>query len=225
MSISAEDRAKRYPTLYHMATYGAWPSIAKYGLLGSSALVELFEVPQGRHTELLGSQRKEGITIKHSKHGEVTLRDQKPLSAKSLDRCLIDCNAQEWYQILNERVFFWLSRDRLKTLMSAKEYLGKFHSVLSIDTASLLKHYEKSVELAHMNTGNTRPFAHPRGRDTFLKLPEYPYEKRRKLSDYSSIVELTVLRGVPDVRDYVIRVEHARVTNGVFEVKEVVYQR
>jgi hypothetical protein len=165
------------------------------------------------------------VVLRHPLHGTATLRDQKPLSRKSLERCLSDCTPEAWYGILNERVFFWLSRDRLKTLMSAAEYAGRMHTVLKLDTASLLAHHATKVELAHMNTGNTRPFAHPRGPSTFRSLNEYPYEARRRLGDYSAVVELTVLGGVPDIRDFVIRAEHATERNGIYEIEETLFCR
>ena len=225
MPIDSAEISARYPVLFHMATYGSWASIQKPGLLSSSSLVKLFELPESEKQQLLEAQRREGVKIRHAAHGTATLRDQKPLSQKSLDRCLIDCDAQTWYRMLNERVFFWLSRDRLKTLMSAAEYVNRPHTVLHIDTASLLAEYTHRVELAAMNTGNTRPFAHPRGTATFRSLAEYPYEARRKHPDYSAIVELTVLEGVPDLSRFVLQVEHAAQREGTYQVEEVLFKR
>jgi hypothetical protein len=108
--------------------------------------------------------------------------------------------------------------------MSATEYLGKPHTVLQLETEPLIKKYQEQIELAHMNTGNTRPFAHPRGLSTFQKLSTYPYEKRRRLNNYSAIVELTVSGGVPDVRDYVRKVEHATIRNGKYRVLESLFE-
>ena len=71
-------------------------------------------------------------------------------------------SAEEWYRTLNERIFFWLDRERLYTLMSAAEYVGKKHAVLQLDSASLVCRNEAHIRLAHMNTGNTRPYPHPR---------------------------------------------------------------
>jgi hypothetical protein len=199
--------------------------IQKHGLLSSSKLVELFEVPEPRRTQLLSAQRKESEILSHPTHGTATLRDQKPLSAKNLDRCLHDCDPASWYRILNDRVFFWLDRQRLITLMSAAEYANKEHTVLQIDSSHILKSYEDQIELAHMNTGNTRPFPHPRGRDTFRSLKEYDYARRRKLADYSAIVELTVKGGVTDIHKAVNRVEHAAISKGAYTSKKVLFAR
>ena len=224
MGISVQGLCARYPVLYHMATANSWVSIQQHGLLSTAELLRLFEIPESVQIPLLTSQRREGVLISHKEHGTATLRDQKPLSQKKLERCLTDCDAPTWYQVLNERVFFWLTRERLKTLMSAKEYAGKPHVVIFLDTSSLLSQYERTIELAHMNTGNTLPFAHPRGKSTFRSLESYPYEDRKRLSDYSAVVELTVLNGVPDLKKHVLKAEHASVVNGEYSSIETLYQ-
>lgn len=208
-----------------MASFGSWPSITKHGLLSTESLVDLFEVPEPRRTELLTTQRRTSVEITHPKHGKAVLRDQKPLSAKNLERCLKGCTAEEWYRALNERIFFWLDRERLYTLMSASEYVGTKHTVLRIDSASLVSSYAGRIMLAHMNTGNTRPYPHPRSPATFQSMHDYPYAERRRLSDYSAVVELTVMGGVTDVKDFVTGVEHASITGGKYKSAEVLFNR
>jgi len=199
--------------------------IQEHGLLSSSKLVELFEVPEPRRTQLLSAQRKNCEILSHPTHGTATLRDQKPLSSKNLARCLRDCDPASWYRALNERVFFWLDRERLITLMSATEYADKEHTVLQLDSSGIVESYADQIELAHMNTGNTRPFPHPRGRDTFRSLKDYDYERRRKLANYSAVVELTVIGGVTDIRKAVKRVEHASISKGAYATKEVLFSK
>lgn len=225
MGIAPSELIQRYPILYHMASCGSWPMIQKHGLLSSEKLVELFEVPEPRRTQLLSTQRKNLEVLSHPRHGTATLRDQKPLSPKNLARCLNDCDAASWYRILNERVFFWLDRERLITLMSAKEYADKEHTVLQIDSAGIVERYADHIELAHMNTGNTLPFPHPRGRHTFRNLKDYDYEHRRKLANYSAVVELTVIGGVADIHEAVNRVEHASISQGAYTTKKVLLSK
>lgn len=225
MGVTTAELCKRYPVLYHMASFGSWPSIAKHGLLSTVSLVELFQVGEPQRTELITKQRRQSVEITHPKHGKAMIRDQKPLSEKNLARCLNGCTAEEWYRVLNERVFFWLDRDRLHTLMSAAEYVGKKHTILQLDSASLVREYESQIKLAHMNTGNTRPFPHPRSPATFRSMDAYPYPERRRFPDYFAVVELTVLGGVPDVKDFVIKAEHACIENGKFKSSETLFKR
>lgn len=225
MGITATELCKRYPVLYHMASFGSWPSIAKHGLLSTESLLDLFEVPEPRRIELLTTQRRTSVEITHPKHGMAVIRDQKPLSAKNLARCLRGCSAEKWYRTLNERLFFWLDRERLYTLMSAAEYVGKKHTVLQLDSSSLVGKYETRIMLAHMNTGNTRPYPHPRSPATFQSMNDYPYAERQRLSDYSAVVELTVMGGMPDAKNYVTKVEHASIADGKYKPDEVLFTR
>lgn len=225
LGITTAQLCERYPVLYHMASFGSWPMIARHGLLSTSALLDLFELPEPKRAELLTTQRQSSITITHPRHGTAVLRDQKPLSARNLARCLVNCDAGEWYRLLNQRVFFWLDAGRLLTLLSAAEYREKQHTVLQLDTEPLVSRYQASIELAHMNTGNTLPMPHPRGRDTFRNMHNYDYARRRRLPDYSAVVELTVAAGLPDVHDYVIRVEHAMSRKGLYWTTEVLFER
>lgn len=225
VGMSAAELCERYPVLYHMASFGSWPMVARHGLLSTSALLDLFEVPEPRRTELLTTQRRQSVTITHPRHGTAVLRDQKPLSAHNLARCLVGCEATEWYRLLNDRVFFWLDPGRLLTLLSATEYREKQHTVLQVDTRGLVDRYNARVELTHMNTGNTLPIPHPRGRQTFCSMESYDYERRRRLPDYSAVVELTVLGGIPDIRRDVMRVEHAASRKGLYHTNEVLFER
>jgi hypothetical protein len=140
-----------------------------------------------------------------------------------LVRCLKGCTPEEWYRALNERLFFWLDRERLYTFMSAAEYVGKKHTVLQLDSASLVSKYETRIMLAHMNTGNARPYPHPRSPATFRSMSDYPYEKRKRLPDHSAVVELAFMAGVPDVKDLVTRVEHASIADGKYKSAEILF--
>ena len=107
--------------------------------------------------------------------------------------------------------------------MSAREYEQHPHTVLYIDTLSIIQRYAAKVELTHMNTGATQPYAHPRGRATFRQLRDYPYAQRKSMPDYSAIVELTALNGVPDVLTAVRQVESAVVRDKTYMTLQRLY--
>ena len=115
----------------------------------------------------------------------------------------------DWYEILNEKVFFWLTEERLERLLGARAYRQKRHTVLTVDSMGLLqKHAERAV-LSPINSGATKPFPQPRGRDTFLLLKDYPFEKwDRKRRGRDPAVELAVIYSVPDIAEFVLRVEN-----------------
>ncbi|WP_437659949.1 DUF7002 family protein [Sorangium sp. So ce1182] len=207
MGVTRETLAMHYPRLYHMAEAGSWPGIMRHGLLSTSALLDLFEVSGPDRDAIESTHRPGSLTITHPMHGAAVIRDQKPMSDKALRRALGgSLSPAEWYRLLNGMVFFWLTEKRLKRLLEAVEYRDKRQTVLTIDTARLLERHGHRVRLSPMNSGNTRPYPHPRGRDTFLPLSEYPFESRR-MRRLEPAVELTVEYSAPDIRDVVLHVE------------------
>lgn len=210
MGVTPTELAKLYPRLYHMAERDSWEGIMRHGLLGTEALLRLFEVPASVTRPILTQQRTESVAIEHETHGRAVIRDQKPLNQSKLSGCLRDCSFQQWLQMLNSRVFFWLSYDRLKTLMCAREYCASSHVVLVLDTLRLAIDFQPTITLAPMNTGNTRPFAHPRGLSTFSRMADYPFEDRIRRGLYYTVVEFAVEGGVPNVLDYVIEAAEMR---------------
>jgi hypothetical protein len=157
---------------------------------------------------MLTKRRPASVPIQHPELGGAIVRDQIPLLDKDLEQCLLDgLTPLEWHARLNERVFFWTNYRRLVTLLSARAYRDQAHDVLEIDTRSLVAEYRSSIELSPMNSGCTRPWRHPRGKDTFLRIEEYPYRdrlKRGKKDD--AVVELTVIGGIPDIKKFTLGV-------------------
>jgi len=205
MGVTKGEIEQTYPYLYHMAAPGSWNSICKHGLLSTSALLDLHKVSGTLRVELEECHRKEYFPIQGKGLDKAWIRDQKPMSETKLSGSLLDnLTSTDWFKMLNERVFFWLTEDRLNTMRNARAYIDQRHLILKIDTAQLLNHHFNSIELSPMNSGNTSPFAHPRGKKTFTTPPNYPWEERKVKSDYYKIVELTVPGGVPNICNYVI---------------------
>jgi hypothetical protein len=163
-------------------------------------------VPDGRRTELTTRRRPASVRIEHPVHGSATVRDQIPMFDHHLQSCLTDGLAPvDWHRRLNERVFFWLTEDRLQRLLCAGAYKRQEHLVLSVNSAALVRDHRDRIELAPINTGCTRPFATPRGPGTFQPISTYPYSewRSRGRSRREAVVELTVIGGVRNIADYV----------------------
>ncbi|HEX8831319.1 MAG TPA: hypothetical protein VF705_09150 [Longimicrobium sp.] len=220
--LTPEALASLYPLLYHMAGAGRWESIRRIGLLSTTALLDLFEVT-GEERERIESQRRAtSIEIRHPEHGLAVIRDNLPMTDRALEKCLRGLSPREWYETLNRRVFFWLSRERLFGLLEARAYRGKHQTVLTIDTSALLARHADRVTLSPINSGSTIMNPAPRGADTFARISEYPYGLwRKKRGRKNAVVELAVDYSVPDVRDFVVRVEH--VDGG--SLSEVLWER
>lgn len=205
--MKPETLATICPVLYHMAEQGAWPSIRTHGLLSTEALLDLFEVHGSRRERILGSRRTCSETICHTKHRPAVIRDQKPMDDKGLRRCLPKgVTPEDWYRLLNSKVFFWATLDRLETLLKA--YSESRHTILVIDTAALVRRYGDKIAVTTMNTGATKPMPHPRGYDSFVELSKFDYHASRRMRGKSkAIAEVTIGYAVRDITSLVKRVE------------------
>lgn len=200
---------QNYPRLYHMAEEGTWPSIFKHGLLSTTALLDLFEVPAAQRKMIESSHRPECVTIAHPVHGTAVIRDQKPMRESTLLTCLEGIKPSQWYQLLNRRTFFWLTPERLATLLNARAYRERAHCVITVETAGLLARHEARITLSPINSGSTIYNPPSRGVNTFCKIADYPFQQRRKTRGrQSAVAELVVDYSVPDIRDIALAVEH-----------------
>ena len=211
VGIHPEELARRYPLLYHMAEAGTWDSIRQHGLLSTSGLLDLFEITGAEREQVESQRRPESVTISHPKHGTAVIRDQKPMREAAIASCLTDVTPRQWYEILNRRVFFWLTRKRLITLLTARAYRGKVHCVLTVDTARLIERHMDRITLSPINSGSALYDPRPRGSRTFLTPGEYPYSERYKLrGEKDAIAELAVDYAVIDIGDLVVSVNHMK---------------
>lgn len=203
-----EELMRDCPTLYHMAERGSWPSIRNNGLLSTSAILDELGIIGAERRRLECQRRPENVTLQGGALGHVVLRDQKPMDDSGLKRCLQDgLTPSHWYRLINERVFFWLTKDRLQRLLNGQAYCDLAHDVIEVDTRNLVAAHRKEISLSPMNSGCTKPFAHPRGLSTFTTIENYPYAHwRGKRKRGERVVELAVTGGVRDIAEFVNRV-------------------
>lgn len=201
------------PRLFHMAERGSWPSIKRHGLMSTSALLDLFEVEGASRDSIEAAHRPTSVSIQSRNAGEAVVRDQKPMSDNGLQRCLEDGLAPaDWYKILNSKVFFWMTEERLHRLLSARAYRELEHDVLVLSSRSLVDEHRDKIWLCPINSGNTKPFPHPRGLNTFRRIEDYPYQqwKRKRRKKGERVVELCVEGFVPDVENHTIEVRRMK---------------
>lgn len=200
---------ERYPTLYHMAEKGTWPSIKANGLLSTTAVLDRFGIHGGQRLAIEQGHRPEKMLVGPEGQG-IVLRDQKPMFPDRLEGALIDgSTTTQWYKFLNGRVFMWAQEERLFGLLGARQYRKLEHDVLTIDSKALLSAHGDKVWLCRMNSGNTFPVPHPRGMADFLRIPDYPAKKRTG-APAKEVVEIVIDYSVPDIAAYVTEVRRIK---------------
>jgi hypothetical protein len=200
---------ERYPTLYHMAEGGTWPSIKANGLLSATAVLDRFGIHGGQRLAIEQGHRPEKMLIGPAGAG-IVLRDQKPMYPDRLEGALNDgTTPAQWYKFLNGRVFMWAQEARLFGLLGARQYRMLEHDVLTIDSKALLSAHGEKVWLCRMNSGNTFPVPHSRGMGDFMRISDYP-AKERTGAPAKEVVEVVVDYSIPDIAVYVTEVRRIK---------------
>ncbi len=115
---------------------------------------------------------------------------------------------KQWYETINNKVFFWVQEERLLGLLNARPYRALEHDVLVIDTASFVAAHEREIWLCHMNSGNTFPVPHKRDLSAFQRIEQYPTKANG--SPAKEVVELVVDYQVRDIAQHVIEIRRMK---------------
>jgi hypothetical protein len=147
--LTEEELVSHFPRLWHMAEDGSFESIRAHGLLSTSALLNRYGIAGVERIALESRRRPQSVTISKDGLPNAIVRDQKPMTESALEKCLADdVTPEQWFEILNDRAFFWLSRERLRGLLGARAYRGRPQTVLTVDTADLLRSHGARIELS-----------------------------------------------------------------------------
>jgi hypothetical protein len=201
----------RLPThIYHLAEAANWPSIQRHGLLSTSTLLDVIALPKDERERYEQQRRSDHTKLPSG----IQIRDQKPLPAQALVRCLVGLAPSEWYQLLNRKVFFWLDVDRLNRQRRACEPRPQI--VLIVETERLLSQHAERIALSPINSGNARRKPAVRGKATFVPYAEWLESGwsseavglgTRQRADCHRPVELTVQESIQDIMKYVVDVQ------------------
>ena len=188
---------------YHLADAENWPAIQREGLLSAAALM---------------ARSKVAAATRH-RDGNVTLpcgaliRDQRPMPPPALARCLDPgLTPQDWYGLVNAKVFFWLDDDRLARHTAACARRPQL--VMVIDLARLLARHGERAYLTPFNVGNARRRAAARGRRTFVPLAAWHETRWRSEAPAGQApraathppAELAIEGTVPDIMSFVVEI-------------------
>lgn len=138
------------PYTYHLAEEVNRQSIEQRGLLSTTALLDLGGICG---TERERIERQHRLACVKPPNG-ILIRHQRPMPPKALERCLIGMTSEEWYVLLNSKVFFWFDIERLNRQRLACGPLPQV--VMVIDTTRLIAKHAERISLTPINTGNAR---------------------------------------------------------------------
>ncbi|MEI6001979.1 hypothetical protein H3V53_34075 [Paraburkholderia bengalensis] len=191
-----EELAAIHPRLYHITRPSALASISKHGLLPTSDLLALFELPAELKLELETRRRPKNAIIEHPVHGEATLTDNGPLSESVLSGILDDgLTASQWMRMLNDRVFFWPDEGSMNKHLAAHLRDGKARVVMVFDTLSLVTACYDRVQLCPIIAGSTIRMPVRRGLSTFSAVNEHTYREWQQLRGKRDRIKELVVRG------------------------------
>ena len=200
-----------YPRLYHMAERGAWEGIRQHGLLSTSALLDLYGVRGKARFALESARRNVIVPLQAPGLPVARLRDQRAMNDARLAGCLQDgMTPRQWYEYLNAKVFFWLTKKDLGKFTNAQHYRDGEREVLVLNSRMVVAAYRDAVWLCPMNSGTTKGRAKPRGPTTFSRIGDYPYGR--------PVVELCVDGRIENVECFVECVYVVRGTRPIAEL-------
>lgn len=207
--MNVEKLIELYPRVYHMAERGAWDNIRAHGLMSTTAVLDHLKVQGDDRARFESEHRDQKMDVRAGHPSNIVLRDQKPMPEGRLLQALTDgTTPQQWYELINEKVFFWVEEERLHRLLGARDYRNLEHDVLTLNSAELIQAYADKIWLCHMNSGNTWPIPHRRGTEVFRRIADYPVKASGRPT--KAVVELVVDYAVPNIADYVLEVRRMK---------------
>jgi hypothetical protein len=184
--IDPNELCEKRPFLYHLTNRENVHSIVTDRVICSASTL-LQSAEDQAALRYLREKRPSHIAIRvRGQH--VHIRDQRPISEKLLANCLLGgLLPGDYYELLNDRVFFWPTLQRLRR--HYERYQAEGPTILRFRTRELLD--LNQVELSRLNSGATRAnsylggVAPSRGRETFQSPIDYG-------NGIASIAEVTV---------------------------------
>lgn len=145
--------------VFHLIEEANWPSIRERGLVPARVLLgEAF--PNDK--DITSAHRPRHIVLPTGVH----IRDQAPMPEGALAKALVDMTPAQWYELINDHVFFWLDSERLNRQLAACR--SRSQLVATIQTSALISRHGKDAYVTPFNVGYALRKPARRGRGTLV---------------------------------------------------------
>ncbi len=175
--MDIEEFMQKREYLYHLTSRENATLILKSReILSTVSLAEIY-LDKEKSVNLIRNRRPEHVFVDVD-GTSLMIRDQNPISIKSLNKCLLDgWTAEDFIEHLNKRVFFWPTLKRLN--IHFEKYKEENPVIFRVKSSDLFSLPENSPLFCRLNSGATR--CHhtyggappPRGKNTFLPAEDY----------------------------------------------------
>ena len=198
------------PVVYHIAESSNWPFIEKEGLLCAATLMRQSSLGVEEIERCERQQRTSRLVLPDGR----VLRDQCPVPATALEKCLVNMSPPEWYKLLNSQIFFWVDVDRLNRVR--KVMIDTVQFVAVVDTAALLAKYGASAAVTPFNIGNAKRKASQRSTSTLVPYTVWQSSSWQTETDgvgsrprvrSHKPAELVIDTAIPDFMEFVLEVK------------------
>lgn len=176
--MEKKDFIKEIEFLYHLTSEENSKIILENRTIESAVeVINGSNMDSQEKTQFLRNRRDGHLFVENKKGQTIMIRDQNPISIKSLAKCLTDgWNPGDFIYHLNNRVFFWPNIYRLRVHYS--KYRNENPVIIKCRTMDILE-LNKNVKLCHLNSGATRCHPKwdgappPRGSNSFVDIEDF----------------------------------------------------
>lgn len=189
---------------FHIVEGANWAYVQREGLISARALLAANGLPAAC------GWRPGNLALPDGR----VIRDQKPMSPAAMARCLdAPLSPDDWYDLLNGCVFFWLDEARVQR--HAKALAKRDQILLRLDARRLAAAYAPHIRLSPFNLGAAIRRPARRGLRTLVPLEDWRRDawKAEALhgtaprSPSHSPAEMIILTAIPDLADFVMTTE------------------
>lgn len=197
---------QKYPDAFHVSLCADPNHVLTHGLNSAAGLLRF--LPDASSAETLVTQRRSMLSVE-APWGRAHINDQKPLPRSGLLRCLVGLTPEQWYEELNRRIFFFVTRRAAERFAMVRATEMPARSIFVLDMHRMVETLGERLELSPINTGAAIRRASPRSRSTFQRIADYPLEQRGRAVGWSgAVAEMSVraerLDITPLVRDHYV---------------------